>query len=331
MNDELPGPKYSKTLQMEDRSLDILQYKRPENWIVRPLEKRDLGIDGEVELHADNQSQALFFKFQLKSRETITWNSSGQARSTQLGVASANYWLGVQRNQGLPVFLFDVDLSNEEVYFAALGPELRRNYGDLFIQKTVTVGLQKSHYLTNVGSEDIFAHQFQRELHLNKFVSRAESFLSGFTAKADFLLNVQGRDGHMEVDDEEKESRIAEIYQDTYELLESLHTQDDRCEISGIPEFDSYFLQCQREMGGGNHMLEYTITKLCEKLEQVFPIIATAIIERFIYEEGEYWERVERRLHAKCVSMEHVVHVYAKDVKRPRAERHQQFIHGRTR
>lgn len=326
MNNNLPAPQYAKSLQMEDRSLDLLNYRRFPSWIVRPIGHRDLGIDGEVEMHKNGRPAALFLKFQLKSHDKIKWDRSGIVRSSPLAVASANYWLGVQKNQGIPVFLFEADLSSESVYFAAMGPQLRRNYDALFKQSSVTLEMQRSHHLADPNAAQLFDKLFQRECTLRDFVASAERCLFSLRDKAFFLLASQGRDGHMEVGDRAREQRIYEIYQNTCDLQYHLRIQNDELTMPYLPEFRQFVSQCQTEMGGSGDMLEYTMTLLCEKLEQVLPFMVGAIIVRFHDEEGAYWRREQPALFDKCAELSSFVESYKLDVRQPRRIRFENSI-----
>jgi len=326
MNNELPAPQYAKSLQMEDKSLDLLNYWRFPSWIVRPTERRDLGIDGEVEIHVNGRPAALFFKFQLKSRNKISWNISGSARSSPLAVASANYWLGLQKNVGLPVFLFEADLTSEKVYFAAMGPQLRRNYDALFEQSTVTLEIEDSSHLAQPNAQSSFNKLFDRERNLTNFVTLAEKCLFSLRENAYFLLDVQGRDGHMEVDDSEREQRIREIYQDTFELVQQLQIQNDNSPIPYLPEYHDFVAQCQAAMRGSGYMLEYTMTMLCQKLEQALPLIVRMVIARFHYEEEAFWRRERPRLFEKCADLLPFVEAYSVDVSQPRGIRFRHSI-----
>lgn len=78
--------------------------------------------------------------------------------------------------------------------------------------------------------------------------------------------------------------------------------------------------------GGAGYMLEYTMTMLCEKLEQVLPFMVNAIIARFHHEEGAYWRRERPALFNKCADLIPFAQSYALDVSQPRQIRFQNSI-----
>lgn len=285
--------------------------------------------DGEVELHENGRAVGRLFKFQLKSRSSISWKNSSRANSSPLAVATAHYWLELQKQQNVPVFLFEVDLTEQSVYFEPLGPQLRKKYDVLLTKKTVTVELQRERHLAAPDAAALFERLFLRECGIQEFMNAAENFLLSLSETARFLLLSQGRDGHMEVDDLHRASRIRMIYQDLVSLQIHLRLQTDDLAATSLPNFDALVSRCQTEMRASGEMLEYTMTVLCETLEKVLPGMASSIIIHFYQREAAYWRHQRPRLFETCERSIEFVNSYMQELHLPRRIRLERYSASR--
>jgi hypothetical protein len=91
----------------------VLTLKRvlPKEWICRE-QSSDYGIDVEIEL-ADKHATGWIFKGQVKGHGTISWNKDSTVLQPVRDSTLA-YWRGMR----VPVVLFLVDVSHEQVYWA---------------------------------------------------------------------------------------------------------------------------------------------------------------------------------------------------------------------
>lgn len=63
MNNNFSFPQYPVSHQMEDESVALLLSTRPDSWLVRTLPGRDIGNDGEIEIHDDRNFMGRLFKY----------------------------------------------------------------------------------------------------------------------------------------------------------------------------------------------------------------------------------------------------------------------------
>ncbi len=87
---------------------------------------------------------------QLKGVESMKWIDDGPVRKGQtppIKTSTARYWLGLS----VPVFVFVVDLTVGRVFFTQAQHSLRRQYGKLETQKTLSLPIRETDNLSNDG------------------------------------------------------------------------------------------------------------------------------------------------------------------------------------
>lgn len=277
MSNERAYPQHSATQDKEERSKRLLEQLAPASWQIRPITERDVGIDGEAEIRVNNRYTGLFFKYQLKSTDSIEWNMAGSSRSSAIKSSTANYWLGLE----IPVFLFQADLAEGGVYFQAVGTELRTRFGEFQDQKTLSIELSSQLRLGHRDAEEAFDAAFRWERALPRLTALAERFLLGFEACAVFLEISQGRDFHMEAD-ESLRDQIRVHYETHIELRALLG-------LPSVEPYDDLVTRCERELGGGGGFHEHTVTELCRVIELEMPNYATRLVNMFAVQERSYW------------------------------------------
>jgi hypothetical protein len=175
-------PKRPKTHLTEAAAWKILQARAPSTWIVREVTERDYGIDAYVEI-SDRQSNVTgdLISIQLKGTDSITWRGEKGARvatSPQIATSTANYW----ERLPVPVFLFVADVKARDIWFTPVEGAIRRDYGKLSDQDTMTFELKKARLGKSVGPALVEAlgrrERLQRDFvfHLSNLVSHADDF-----------------------------------------------------------------------------------------------------------------------------------------------------------
>ena len=277
MSDERAYPQHSTAQDKEERSKRLLEQLAPASWQIRPIGERDVGIDGEAEIRVNNRYTGWFFKYQLKSTDSIEWSMAGASRSSAIKTSTANYWLGLE----VPVFLFQADLAEGVIYFQAVGTELRTRFAEFQNQKTLSIELSQELRLGRWDTAEAFAAAFRWERALPRLTALAERFLLGFEGCAVFLEISQGRDFHMEADESLKD-RIRVHYETHIELRALLG-------LPAVEPYDDLITRCERELGCGGGFHEYTVTELCRAIEVEMPNYATCLMNMFAVRERSYW------------------------------------------
>ena len=277
MSDERAYPQHSETQDKEERSKRLLEQLAPTSWQIRPITERDVGIDGEAEIRVNNRYTGLFFKYQLKSTDSIEWSMVGSSRSSAIKSSTANYWLGLE----IPVFLFQADLVEGAIYFRAVGAELRRRFGEFQDQKTLSIELSRELRLGRWDAAEAFDAAFRWERALPRLAALAERFLLGLEASAIFLEISQGRDFHMEADESLREQ--IRVHYETHVELRAL------LGLPSVEPYDDLITRLERELGSSGGFHEYTVTELCRSIEVEMPNHATRLMNMFAVRERAFW------------------------------------------
>lgn len=288
MSDQHAYPQHSPAQEKEERSKRLLEQLSPKDWKIRPVLEGDVGIDGEVEVRESDRYKGVLFKYQLKSTDRINWNHTGHSRSNTIKVSTANYWLAIE----IPTFLFQADLSEGSIYFQPVGPELRMRFDEIQQQKSLTIELDRQHCLGQQSTVSVFNAAFSRERGLPHLVGLADQFLSRFENWAVFLELSQGRDSHMEADENVRDE-IRPYYEFLIELGALLG-------FSSLEPFDDVISRHERELGCGGGFHEYTATKLCRAIEVRMAGCARSLIDTFGTLERAYWHERMPRLVRQC-------------------------------
>ena len=144
----MESPRRPEAHVIETASWRLLQSLAPEEWIVREVSERDYGIDAYIELLSrDREITGDLMSVQLKGQKWINWTESDGrdrvARSPAVKTATASYW----HRFPVPVFLFVADLATKNIYFAPLQEHIRKGFGRLCTQQSVTFPLYDGHDL----------------------------------------------------------------------------------------------------------------------------------------------------------------------------------------
>jgi len=298
-------PSRPATHVTETASWRLLQSLAPETWIVREVSERDYGIDAYIEIaSAEGEITGDLISVQLKGTEAIDWKAAKAkkgskkkagdrdqtARSPQIATSTANYW----ERLPVPVFLFVADITNRDIYFAPVEQTIRKNYGKLSSQDTITFPLLKGFSLSDAVGPPVLEWFARRErlhrdfkFHIASLISHAEGF-------HEFIGMNQGRDSFMEVEND-AHLRFRALYQScqmtagylgiewTIETLNDLYKRDHA-------QFqDDYVL-----------LHELTLDHALVQIEEIFPKLLRAAVDLIENVEGDYWRAHDRILYSLC-------------------------------
>ena len=291
-------PKRPRAHLTEAEAWKILQTCAPSTWIVREVTERDYGIDAYVEI-SDREGNVTgdLISIQLKGTASITWRGEKGNRiatSPSIATSTANYW----ERLPVPVFLFVADVQARDIWFAPVEPTIRRNYGKLSDQETITFGLKKKVRLgSKVGPALVEVlgrrERLQRDFvfHLANIVSNADDFHR-------FIDSNQGRDAHMEVESE-AHLRFVSLYQSCEMATHYLGMEWTVDSLNELYRRDHQVFQDDFVM-----LHELTLDQALAQLEPLFPKLLRSAVELISTREGAYWKAKQPVLHAQCSSGE---------------------------
>ena len=302
-------PSRPATHLTEAASWRLLQSLAPETWIVREVTERDYGIDAYIEItSADGEITGDLISVQLKGTEALEWKAVKKkagaklkkakdlgdrdciARSPSIATSTTNYW----ERLPVPVFLFIVDISAKDIYFAPVEQTVRRSYAKLASQDTISFPLLKGLSLSDkIGPSLVEWYAYRERLHrdfvyqISGLVSHAESF-------HEFIEINQGRDSFMEVEADVhlrfralyESCRMAAAYLDIKWTIESLPKlyKSDRAQFK-----DEYVW-----------LHELTLDRALVQIEAIFPTLLRAAVDLIENVEGDYWRAHHPILHELC-------------------------------
>jgi len=199
-------PSRPETHVTEAASWRLLQNLVPETWIVREVTERDYGIDAYVEIASPaGEITGDLISVQLKGTSSIMWKpakaknggggkkASATATSPQIATSTANYW----ERLPVPVFLFVADIAAADIYFVSVEQPIRRNYGKLSSQDSMTFRLVKNFSLnSDLGAPAVEWLATRERLHRD-FVFHIAGLVSHAEGFHEFIGMNRGRDSFM--------------------------------------------------------------------------------------------------------------------------------------
>ena len=140
-------PKRIDTHISESISFNVVSSVLPKKWIVREVTERDYGVDLYVELvNNDGSVTGDMVALQIKSTQTIKFNSRNLSTFSGVKKSTVNYWLGLP----VPVFLIVVELKTGNVYWSSV--EVNNREGKFVGNyQTASLSINKSNDFSKEG------------------------------------------------------------------------------------------------------------------------------------------------------------------------------------
>lgn len=181
----------------ESASFKLFSSKVPNNWIIREVSERDYGIDCYLELVKDNNElTGHLASIQLKSRQSIPWTQKDTYKLTGIDISTSNYWFKFQ----VPVFIFLVDINEQEVYFESVNYHIKRNFFEYRKQSSFSYKFRKSQIFKEKKGAFSFKFSYYYEYYRSRFESELLYFLSNLENMKSFQFEHDNRDFHMPVE-----------------------------------------------------------------------------------------------------------------------------------
>ena len=296
-------PSRPETHVTEAASWRLLQNLAPDTWIVREVTERDYGIDAYVEIASTaGEITGDLISVQLKGTAAITWKkpkavkgasgkrASDTATSPQIATSTANYW----ERLPVPVFLFVADIAAADIYYVSVEQAIRRNYGKLSNQDSMTFRLMKDFSLGSDLGAPVVEWLARRERLHRDFVFHIAGLVSHAEGFHEFIGMNQGRDSFMEVE-ADAHLRFRALYQACRMAAEYLGTDWTVDELAALYKRD-------REQFQDDHCMlhEATLDLALVQIEAIFPTLLRGAVELIGNTEGEYWRTHHPVLHSLC-------------------------------
>jgi hypothetical protein len=296
-------PSRPETHVTEAASWRLLQNLAPETWIVREVTERDYGIDAYVEIASPaGEITGDLISVQLKGTASIAWTrakakkgaggkkASATATSPQIATSTANYW----ERLPVPVFLFVADIAAADIYFVSVEQPIRRSYGKLWSQDSMTFRLSKDFSLNSDLGAPVVEWLAKRERLHRDFVFHIAGLVSHAEGFHEFIGMNQGRDSFMEVE-ADAHLRFRALYQSCRMAAEYLQIE---WTVDGLAEL---YKRDRRQFQDEYCMLhEATLDRALVQIEAIFPALLRGAVELIGNAEGEYWRAYQPVLHSLC-------------------------------
>ena len=196
----------------------------------------------------------------------------------------------------MPVFLFVADLSKREMYVNAIDEQIRRDYGKLATQKTISFKLISGMQLGTPACEVLMHVFYKRE----RFYSQASVYIANLINQMatfiDFIAENQHRDIFMEVEVEQ------------HVQFRALH---DTCRICAayihmdwpIPTLEELYAMDDNEWKDKSvYLHEKTHDYALVRIEPRFPALIRGVVQLVTETEADYWRERDPILVELCAS-----------------------------
>jgi hypothetical protein len=295
----MESPRRPEAHVIETASWRLLQSLAPEEWIVREVSERDYGIDAYIELLSrDREITGDLMSVQLKGQKWINWTESDGrdrvARSPAVKTATASYW----HRFPVPVFLFVADLATKNIYFAPLQEHIRKGFGRLCTQQSVTFPLYDGHDLKSKSGLRLLRYLYDRERMHDHFVFHITNLINQVEVFGDFIQMNLHRDPFLYVK------------ADRHLQFRALH---EACQMASIypnqewtvpPLGELYRTDREEWDDSSTYLHEKTLSSALQVMEKAFPVLVRKAIKLVADSEASYWQHHDPVFFKICSSDE---------------------------
>ncbi|MEB1808969.1 MAG: DUF4365 domain-containing protein [Bacillaceae bacterium] len=282
------SPKRTESHIIGDDAVDIVKRCLPKHWILRNQGgDNDYGIDVEIELvQNDGEVTGTIFKGQIKGHKNINFKDSIYKKS--ISTDKLKYWLRFS----MPVILFEVDTTAEEVFWVDAQLVARRVYSYLNTQDSKQIKIRNS---TKLSVNDKKESQKSIFLILNKVITDynwkstygdVKGYFNSFIPFLEVWSNCRFLDFHMEMDNEEYNT-LKIHYQQTKKLAQTFYISLEQ----DIPQFDTWFQIADEKWDG---IFTYSLgLEACNQILKYVLKIMDFVQKIVLNLEEEFWKEYD--------------------------------------
>jgi len=297
---KLSYPQRTNSHLTETASWKILQNKIPDEWIVRELSERDYGIDAYIEIvQTGGDVTGNLCSIQLKGTNNIDWrnnsNGGGVAKLSGIAKSTVNYWM----NLPMPVFLVWADINKQEAYYSPVKTQIRKQYNEYLDEGQATLGFNFMS-ISNLGTPEgikNFLLDYDNEKHVLSFPNYLRGILIHLEEYFIFIVNNQGLDPFMGVDDE-KLLMMEYLYEHCNFLSSFLEIKWDIISLAKLYEND------MNRHGNCYELYNDSLDNVLKELTPVFFEIIKKGAEIIAKNQSMYWMCTDIKLFNMCSNLD---------------------------
>lgn len=172
----------------EKKSIEILGYFLPDEWIIREMNERDYGIDLYVEIVGkNNKITGNLAAIQIKGKKEIKFEND--EFNFRVKRSTLNYWKGLP----VPVFFVVVCIKTKMPYWASIETQEREGQ---FVGKgaSTSVKIKKNFNFSDESSLLLFQAFYHREVKWREIEKTIEKSLMSYTSLGPFCLMCMRKD-----------------------------------------------------------------------------------------------------------------------------------------
>jgi hypothetical protein len=288
-------PKRPEQHIIEDKSFKILSNALPNDWLIREATKKDYGIDIYIEICQNGSLTGNMFVAQLKGTKYIKiHHNSNEDYVSCSGIKNStlNYWYSLP----IPVIMFYIDITTDDIYFENIKKFIRQNYNDFLQKKLHTIKMpiiqkfNKSDDLKyNIVLNGAFILMtYLIEIRRERFEFLVNDFFANFDNRLELLVEHDNRDCFLPI--EQNEPDYIAIF-NTHISLTFL------CDYLGInhciPSLREILESGKNMFCGKDFYGEFYEQQIADFAQKAFPImreVANKLHNLFSHKERYYWE-----------------------------------------
>lgn len=267
----------------ETTSFKIFSRNIPNYWLIREVAERDYGIDCYVELvTTTNEVTGKLISVQLKAQKNIEWLVKEPEKCSLYGIniETTNYWY----HFAVPVFLFLVDCTSQEVYFLNVKKYIRENYVNFLSQGVFNYKVSRHNSLSNSTGIDSLVLEYSKELSRNNFETNVILFFANLQQYSDFYQQNTYRDVFLGIET----SRFLfakSFYDNICFLVKYLNLNWD------LEAFAEYIKISQKIFGYEYELYEQQLAEIVTKLNEKIIPISLGLRTLVTQTEQQFWLR----------------------------------------
>ena len=246
----------------------------------------------------DNQVSGNLLSIQIKATENINLKNdkSGNLYTSFSGIkiSTVNYWYHLP----IPVFLVVVDVSNENIFYASVKRQIRRNYNKLNNQKTMSFYLYECCSSLSEYGFNFFVIEYFIEKKYYRLSEYARTLFVHWGYYLQYLHDNLGRDCFLPVEEPEI---FIHIFKSIRELASILSIDWEAAELKEILEYDRQFNDCY-------WLHSLSMDEYIPKIEIMFFKVFKRLRELIINEEKQYWKKEEFIIYTKASNLSNVTY-----------------------